>query len=80
MTFDQIALQGNLSPMLKSLIKGKYQYLTFLMSSTACMFFWLAPNHHKMKLIKPHIVRKASAKMGHDSTSSSSKASKKNGT
>ena len=78
MTLEQMGMHSNISPMLKSLIKGKYQYLTFLMSSTACMFFWLAPNHHKMKLIKPHIVRKSTGKMGHES--SSSKASKKNGT
>lgn len=50
---QHLVLQGNVSQMLKSLIHGKYQYLTYLMSSTACMFFWLAPNHHKMQLIKP---------------------------
>ena len=49
----QLALQGNISQMLKSLIHGKYQYLTYLLSSTACIYFWLAPNHHKMQLIKP---------------------------
>lgn len=39
--------------MLQSLIRGKYQYLTYLLSSTACVYFWLAPNHQKMQLIKP---------------------------
>lgn len=47
-TPEQMILQGNISQMLKSLINGKYQYLTYLMSSTACVYFWLAPNHHKM--------------------------------
>jgi len=63
MTLEQMGMHSNISPMLKSLIKGKYQYLTFLMSSTACMFFWLAPNHHKMQLIKPvtRVVRKSSS-------------------
>lgn len=50
---EQMAMQGNISQMLKSLIRGKYQYLTYLLSSTACVYFWLAPNHHKMQLIKP---------------------------
>lgn len=52
-TPEQMILQGNISQMLKSLIHGKYHYLTYLMSSTACIYFWLAPNHHKMQLIKP---------------------------
>lgn len=35
------------------------------MSSTACMFFWLAPNHHKMQLIKPVTrLRSSTGKMG----------------
>lgn len=57
-------LQGNISQMLKSLIHGKYHYLTYLMSSTACIYFWLAPNHHKMQLIKPvaRVVRSPSKK------------------
>jgi len=50
---EQLIMQGNISQMLKSLIRGKYQYLTYLLSSTACIYFWLAPNHHKMQLIKP---------------------------
>lgn len=50
---EQIVLQGNMGQMVKSLIDGKYQYLTYLMSSTACLYFWLAPNHQKMQLIKP---------------------------
>lgn len=53
LTTEQMALLGNISQMLQSLVRGKYQYLTYLMSSTACMYFWLAPNHHKMQLIKP---------------------------
>ena len=49
--------------MLKSLINGKYQYLTYLMSSTACVYFWLAPSHQKMQLIKPvaRVVRSSSS-------------------
>lgn len=59
--------------MLKSLIHGKYQYLTYLMSSTACMYFWLAPNHHKMQLIKPvaRVVRSSPASLAAKSTPSS---------
>jgi hypothetical protein len=45
---EQMAMQGNVSQMLKSLIRGKYQYLTYLLSSTACVYFWLAPSHQKM--------------------------------
>jgi len=54
-------MQGDLSKTLKSLIQGKYQYLTYLLSSTACIYFWLAPNHHKMQLIKPvaRVVRQS---------------------
>merc|ERR1719337_124222 len=61
-TPEQMILQGNISQMLKSLINGKYHYLTYLMSSTACIYFWLAPNHHKMQLIKPvaRVVRSSS--------------------
>lgn len=54
--------------MLKSLIHGKYQYLTYLMSSTACMYFWLAPNHHKMQLIKP-VARVVRSSRSHSSSS-----------
>lgn len=78
MTLEQMAMQGDLSPMLKSLIKGKYQYLTFLMSSAACMLFWLAPNQHRMQLIKPvtRIMRNSTAKMGQEYPKNPSKSSK----
>lgn len=63
LTAQQLAerIQGPFSQTLKSLVSGKYQYLTYLMSSTACLYFWLAPNHQKMKLIKPvaRVVTKA---------------------
>lgn len=72
---EALVLQvGNISPMLKSLIHGKYQYLTYLLSSTACIFFWLAPNHHKMQLIKP-VARVRSSAGG--KSSSTKKVNKK---
>lgn len=47
LTAQQLAerMQGPFSQTLKNLASGKYQYLTYLMSSTACLYFWLAPNH-----------------------------------
>ena len=54
-------MQGPFSQTLKKLSSVKYQYLTYLMSSTACLYFWLAPNAQRMKLIKPvaRVVTKA---------------------
>ena len=75
LTTEQMALLGNISQMLKSLVRGKYQYLTYLMSSTACMYFWLAPNHHKMQLIKPvaRVVRSSRPTVGKSSSSTRTK-------
>jgi hypothetical protein len=39
--------------MLQSIISGKYTYLGYLMCSTACCYFWMTPNQHKLRLIKP---------------------------
>jgi len=44
---------GPLSGLLKSIISGKYTYLTYLMCSTACFFFWMTPNHYKLRHIRP---------------------------
>lgn len=46
-------MQGPLSGMFKKIAAGKYTYLTYLMCSTACFFFWMTPNHYKIRLIKP---------------------------
>ena len=55
MTVGQLLehVQGPFSGMFKSIVSGKYQYLTYLMCSTACFFFWMAPNNHKLQLIRP---------------------------
>jgi hypothetical protein len=49
------SMQGPFSGMMKSLVSGKYTYLTYLMCSTACAFMWMTPNQHKIRLIKPVI-------------------------
>jgi len=49
----KINMQGPLAGMFKTMIAGKYQYLSCLMCSTACFFFWMTPNHHKIRLIRP---------------------------
>lgn len=48
-------LQGPYAGMFKSMLAGtgKYHYLTCLMATTAGFFFWMTPNHHKIRLIKP---------------------------
>jgi len=78
LTPQQLAerMQGPFSQTLKNLISGKYQYLTYLLSSTACLYFWLAPNPQKMKLIKP--VARVITKATPSTTYKSSKASKDN--
>jgi len=53
---DQISkfsMAGPLAGMFKTMAAGKYQYLTCLMCSTACFFFWMTPNHHKIRLLRP---------------------------
>jgi hypothetical protein len=42
----------------QNLLSGKYTYLTYMMASSACFFFWMMPNHHKVRLIKPRSYRK----------------------
>jgi len=46
-------MAGPLSGLMKNIIQGKYTYLTYLMCSTACFFFWMTPNYHKVRLIRP---------------------------
>jgi len=41
------------SAFLKTMMSGKYSYLTHLMCSTACFFFWMTPNAYKMRFIRP---------------------------
>jgi len=41
------------SDILKTIMSGKYSYLTHLMCSTACFFFWMTPNAYKMINIRP---------------------------
>jgi len=56
---------GVYSGFLKTIMSGKYSYLTHLMCSTACFFFWMTPNANKMRLIRPNSKRDVvkSAKM-----------------
>jgi len=39
--------------LLKTIMSGKYSYLTHLMCSTACFFFWMTPNAYKLRYIRP---------------------------
>ena len=34
---------------IKMLLTGQYTYLTYMILSTTCFFFWLMPNYHKMR-------------------------------
>lgn len=53
--------------MIKSVVAGKYTYLSYLFLSTACFFFWMTPNHHKLRLIRPkkgkYIIEQADIEM-----------------
>jgi len=31
------------------MVSGKYTYLTYMLMSTTCFFFWLTPNCHKFR-------------------------------
>lgn len=31
---------------------GEYTYLTYAMCSTACLFFWIAPSYHRIKILR----------------------------
>ena len=34
---------------IKNVLSGKYTYLTYLVMSTTCFFFWVTPNCHKLR-------------------------------
>jgi hypothetical protein len=42
---------SNLGPvqMIKLMLSGQYTYITYMIMSTTCFFFWLSPNFHKLK-------------------------------
>jgi hypothetical protein len=55
-------LQAGLhSGFLKTIMSGKYSYLTHLMCSTACFAFWMTPNAYKMKYIRPYRISSKSS-------------------
>jgi len=33
----------------EKLLSGEYTYLTYMIMSTTCFFFWMTPNYHKIK-------------------------------
>lgn len=35
--------------LMKMLLAGQYTYLTYMLLSTTCFFFWLMPNCHKIR-------------------------------
>jgi hypothetical protein len=38
----------------KLMLTGQYTYLTYMMLSASCFFFWITPNHHKIKaMLRP---------------------------
>jgi len=54
---DEEPLIGAVS-IVKMLLSGQYTYLTYMLLSTTCFFFWLMPNCHKIRsLFSP--MRKA---------------------
>lgn len=41
--------------LMKMVLSGQYTYLTYMLLSTTCFFFWLMPNSHKIrKMFTPH--------------------------
>ena len=48
---DQLAEKDDQRSIAELLLSGQYTYLTYLMMSTTCFFFWLSPNCHKFKSI-----------------------------
>ena len=34
------------------MLMGEYTYLTYAMCSTACLFFWIAPSYHRVKILR----------------------------
>jgi len=47
------ASQGPVSGIFKTLMDGKFQYLSNAIANKACSAFWLTPNQHKLRLIRP---------------------------
>ena len=42
--------QGNgVGSFIKEVVSGKYQYLTYLITSMTCIFFYMTPNCHKFR-------------------------------
>ena len=39
---------------LKMLLSGEYTYLTYMIMSSTCFFFWLMPNCHKIRSMFGH--------------------------
>ena len=40
------------------MLSGQYTYLSYMMLSASCFFFWMMPNHHKIKaLFRPYQKR-----------------------
>ena len=36
------------------MLSGHYTYLSYMMLSASCFFFWMMPNHHKIKaMLRP---------------------------
>ena len=35
--------------LMKMMLAGQYTYLTYMILSTTCFFFWLTPNCHKIR-------------------------------
>ena len=43
----------NSANLIKTLVNGKYSYLAKSMANTASFGFWITPNQHKLRNIKP---------------------------
>ena len=53
-----MGMSDSTSNLFRSLVSGKYTYLTYLMCSTACFFFWSTPNQYKIRHIRPRKSKK----------------------
>lgn len=49
----------NSANLIKTLVNGKYSYLAKSMANTASFGFWITPNQHKLRNIKPRIIQKS---------------------
>jgi hypothetical protein len=47
---SQVAQTGQHS-LMQMMLSGKYTYITYILMSTTCFFFWLSPNCHKFRSI-----------------------------